>query len=56
MGLKDKGSAFHRGTILAPAKGKTYKAKARLIDGGNKLGVPGWIAFICRKQVKVRKG
>jgi uncharacterized protein (DUF2147 family) len=53
--LKPKGSAWEGGTILDPAKGKTYKSKAKLIDGGSKLGVSGCIAFICREQVWVRE-
>lgn len=54
-GLKKDGDAWSGGTILDPAKGKTYKAKAELLDGGAKLGVSGCIAFICRQQVWVRE-
>ena len=46
--------AWSGGTILDPAKGKTYKAKAKLIDA-DKLGVSGCVAFICREQVWVRE-
>lgn len=54
-GLKKDGEAWSGGTILDPAKGKTYKAKAELLDGGSRLGVSGCIAFICRQQVWVRE-
>lgn len=54
-GLKKDGDAWSDGTILDPAKGKTYKAKAELLDGGAKLGVSGCITFICRQQVWVRE-
>ena len=52
--LQPDGGAWSGGTILDPAKGKTYKAKAKLIDA-DKLGVSGCVAFICREQVWVRE-
>jgi uncharacterized protein (DUF2147 family) len=54
-GLKAGGDGWEGGTILDPAKGKTYKAKAQLLEGGAKLGVSGCVAFICREQVWVRE-
>ena len=55
-GLKPDGdNAFAGGTILDPAKGKTYKSKMELQAGGAKLGVSGCVAFICREQVWVRE-
>lgn len=54
-GLKQDGGDWSGGTILDPNNGKTYKAKAELLDGGAKLGVSGCIAFICRQQVWVRE-
>ena len=54
-GLKPDGAKWSGGTILDPAKGKTYKAKVELMDGGAKLGMSGCIAFICRQQVWVRE-
>ncbi|WP_407352182.1 DUF2147 domain-containing protein [Luteimonas sp. R10] len=53
-GLKPDGDAWSGGTILDPAKGKTYKSKAKLIDD-NRLGVSGCVAFICREQVWQRE-
>lgn len=53
-GLKESGGAWAGGTILDPAKGKTYKSKAKMIDA-NKLGVSGCLAFICREQTWVRE-
>ncbi|MBJ6982920.1 MULTISPECIES: DUF2147 domain-containing protein [unclassified Luteimonas] len=48
------GDGWEGGTILDPAKGKTYKSKLKLIDDG-KLGVSGCVAFICREQVWIRE-
>lgn len=54
-GLKPDGDQWSGGTILDPAKGKTYKSKVKLMEGGAKLGMSGCIAFICREQVWVRE-
>ena len=43
------------GTVLDPAKGKTYKSKLELLEGGKKLGMSGCVAFFCRQQVWVRE-
>ncbi len=43
------------GTILDPEKGKTYKSKAEMQAGGDKLDVSGCVAFICRAQTWVRE-
>ena len=43
------------GTVLDPAKGKTYKSKIELQAGGNKLDMDGCISFICRTQTWVRE-
>ena len=44
--LKPDGEqVWSNGTILDPAKGKTYRSKARLLDGGNKLEVRGYIGI-----------
>jgi len=54
-GLKKDGDMWSGGTVLDPAKGKTYKSKVELLEGGKKLGMSGCIAFICRQQVWVRE-
>jgi uncharacterized protein (DUF2147 family) len=54
-GLKKDGDEWNGGTVLDPAKGKTYKSKVEMLDGGRKLGMSGCIAFICRQQVWVRE-
>ncbi|MCL1633287.1 DUF2147 domain-containing protein [Luteimonas sp. SX5] len=54
-GLKKDGEGWSGGTVLDPAKGKTYKSKLKMIDGGAKLGMSGCVAFICREQVWVRE-
>ncbi len=43
------------GTVLDPAKGKTYKSKIALQAGGNKLDMDGCVSFICRTQTWVRE-
>ena len=53
-GLEPDGDEWTGGTVLDPGKGKTYKSKIELLDGGNKLGMSGCIAFFCRQQVWVR--
>lgn len=53
-GLSPGGDGWEGGTILDPANGKTYKSKLKLIDG-DKLGVSGCVAFICREQVWIRE-
>lgn len=55
-GLKKDGDEWSGGEILDPDNGKTYKAKVRLIEGGKKLVVRGYIGFslIGRSQTWVR--
>lgn len=53
-GLQPDSGEWSGGHILDPAKGKTYKAKAKLLDD-NRLGVSGCVAFICREQVWIRE-
>ena len=53
-GLRESGGSWSGGTILDPAKGKTYKSKAKMISA-DKLGVSGCLAFICREQTWVRE-
>lgn len=52
--LRPDGNEWSGGTILDPAKGKTYRSKAKMLDA-NRLGVSGCIAFICREQVWQRE-
>ena len=54
-GLAADGDEWTGGTVLDPAKGKTYKSKIELLEGGKKLGMSGCIAFFCRQQVWVRE-
>lgn len=42
-GLKQNGDGYDGGEILDPANGKVYKSKMRLIDGGKKLDVRGYV-------------
>lgn len=57
-GLKPDGTAvWDGGSILDPAKGKTYKAKITLTDGGKKLQMRGYIGIeaLGRTQTWVRR-
>ncbi|SIQ80345.1 DUF2147 domain-containing protein [Solilutibacter tolerans] len=54
-GLRPDGAGkWAGGTVLDPAKGKSYKSKLEVKDGGKKLGMSGCVAFICREQTWVR--
>ena len=53
-GLRADDDEWTGGTVLDPAKGKTYKAKVEML-GPDKLGMSGCVAFICRQQVWVRE-
>jgi uncharacterized protein (DUF2147 family) len=56
-GLKKDGNEYTGGEILDPAKGKVYKSKATLRDGGQKLEVRGYIGapMFGRSQVWQRE-
>jgi uncharacterized protein (DUF2147 family) len=54
-GMKKADDGFEGGTILDPNNGKTYKSKMKLIDGGKKLEVRGYIGPFSRAQVWVRE-
>lgn len=56
-GLKRDGEEWDGGTILDPDSGNVYSAKLRLIDGGQKLEVRGYlgISLFGRSQTWVRE-
>jgi uncharacterized protein (DUF2147 family) len=56
-GVKKDGDEWNGGQILDPKNGKTYKVKLKLVEGGNKLDVHGYVGFslLGRSQVWVRK-
>ncbi|TYQ04304.1 UNVERIFIED_ORG: uncharacterized protein (DUF2147 family) [Zoogloea ramigera] len=56
-GLKKDGDEYTGGEILDPAKGKTYKSKMHLTDGGKKLSVRGYIGtpMLGRSKTWVRQ-
>ncbi|WP_174875919.1 DUF2147 domain-containing protein [Vogesella oryzae] len=56
-GLKKDGEAWENGKILDPKSGKVYSAKAKLVDGGKKLEVRGFLGFslLGRTQVWERQ-
>jgi uncharacterized protein (DUF2147 family) len=43
--MRPQGDEWSGGEILDPETGKTYRAKMRLLDGGRKLIVRGYIGF-----------
>ncbi|MGZ3158588.1 MAG: DUF2147 domain-containing protein [Burkholderiaceae bacterium] len=56
-GLRRSGDEYTGGTILDPDEGETYKCTLRLIDGGAKLEVRGYIgiSLFGRTQTWVRQ-
>ncbi len=42
-GLKKTGETYEGGKILDPKNGKIYDSKAKLVDGGQKLEVRGFM-------------
>jgi uncharacterized protein (DUF2147 family) len=56
-GLKKFDAEWGEGEILDPNNGKLYKSKAKLIDGGKKLEVRGFVgvSLFGRSQVWVRE-
>lgn len=56
-GLKKQGEEYQGGEILDPENGKTYRAKVKLVDGGRKLEVRGFIgvSLFGRSQVWLRE-
>lgn len=44
-GLTQDGDVWTGGSILDPKNGKTYKCKIKVVDGGKKLEVRGFIGF-----------
>jgi uncharacterized protein (DUF2147 family) len=56
-GLKKDGDGYSGGEILDPANGKVYRSKAKLLDGGKKLEVRGYVGapMFGRSQTWVRE-
>ena len=56
-GLKKEGNGYTGGEILDPDSGAIYRAKAKLLEGGNKLEVRGYIgvSLFGRSQTWVRQ-
>ncbi|SME96167.1 DUF2147 domain-containing protein [Pseudogulbenkiania subflava] len=56
-GLKKDGEAWNGGEILDPKSGKVYSAKMKLVDGGNRLEVRGFlgVSLLGRTQVWERQ-
>jgi uncharacterized protein (DUF2147 family) len=56
-GMKKDGDAYAGGTILDPENGKVYKSRMKLLDGGRKLEVRGYIGMpvLGRSQTWVRQ-
>lgn len=56
-GLKKDGEVWNGGEILDPKSGKVYSAKMKLVDGGSKLEVRGFlgVSLLGRTQVWERQ-
>jgi uncharacterized protein (DUF2147 family) len=54
-GMKKVDEGYEGGTILDPNNGKTYRSKMKLIEGGKRLEVRGYIGPFSRAQVWVRE-
>ncbi|MCE3603688.1 DUF2147 domain-containing protein [Massilia sp. P8910] len=56
-GLKKEGDEYTGGQILDPDNGKVYKSKLKVVDGGKKLNVRGYMGMpmFGRSQVWVRE-
>jgi uncharacterized protein (DUF2147 family) len=56
-GLKPDDGEFSGGEILDPANGKVYRARMKLVDGGSKLDVRGYIgiSLLGRTQTWLRE-
>jgi uncharacterized protein (DUF2147 family) len=56
-GFTKQGDEYQGGEILDPESGKIYRAKMKLLDGGKKLEVRGFIGFslLGRSQVWLRE-
>jgi uncharacterized protein (DUF2147 family) len=56
-GLKRDGDGYTGGSVFDPDNGKTYKCKLKVIEGGRKLELRGFIGFslIGRTQTWIRE-
>jgi uncharacterized protein (DUF2147 family) len=54
-GMKKVDEGYEGGTILDPNNGKTYRSKMKLIEGGKRLEVRGYIGPFSRAQIWVRE-
>jgi uncharacterized protein (DUF2147 family) len=56
-GFTKQGDEYQGGEILDPESGKIYQAKMKLVDGGKKLEVRGFIGFSLfgRSQIWLRE-
>lgn len=56
-GMKKDGDGYSGGTILDPENGKVYKSKMKLVSGGTKLEVRGYIGvpMLGRSQTWIRQ-
>ena len=56
-GLRKSGDEYTGGRVMDPEDGKIYKCKLRLIEGGKKLELRGYVGFslIGRTQTWVRE-
>ena len=57
VGIEERRQRLYSGEILDPDSGAIYRAKAKLLDGGNKLEVRGYIgvSLFGRSQTWIRQ-
>ena len=57
QGLRKQGDEWTGGEILDPSSGKVYRSRVKLVDGGGKLDVRGYLGtpMFGRSQVWVRE-
>ena len=55
--MKRQGNEYAGGRVLDPEHGKTYRGRVRVVDGGKKLEVRGFIGFslLGRTQTWIRE-
>lgn len=54
-GMKKNDDVYDGGTIFDAGKGKTYRSRLKVVDGGKQLEVRGYVGPVYRTQVWVRE-
>ena len=54
-GMKKNNDVYDGGTIFDAGKGKTYRSRLKVVEGGKQLEVRGYVGPVYRTQVWVRE-